>query len=81
MAHNDGDRSVHEHIEKLVQEEHHLYGKTTLTDADTQRLKKVQVELDQYWDLLRQRRALREFRDNPDQARVRPADVVEKYEQ
>ncbi|HEX9427783.1 MAG TPA: DUF2630 family protein [Candidatus Polarisedimenticolia bacterium] len=81
MAHNDGDRSVHEHIGQLVQEEHRLYGKTTLTDADTQRLKKVQVELDQYWDLLRQRRALREFRENPDQARVRPADVVEKYEQ
>ena len=35
----------------------------------------------QKWDLLRQRRALREFGDDPDQARVRPADVVEKYEQ
>jgi hypothetical protein len=44
-------------------------------------LKTLQVELDRCWDLLRQRRALREFGDNPDDARLRPADVVENYEQ
>jgi hypothetical protein len=39
------------------------------------------VELDQYWDLLRQRRALREFGADPDRAHLRPASVVEKYKQ
>jgi len=41
----------------------------------------VQVELDQAWDLLRQRRAKREFGDDPDQAETRPENVVESYEQ
>jgi hypothetical protein len=38
------------------------------------------VELDQYWDLLRQRRARREFGENPGEAHVRPAKTVENYE-
>ncbi len=75
------DRSVREHIEHLVKEEHRLHGEKSLTDPDHQRLEAIRTELDQCWDLLRQRRALREFGDDPDQARVRPADVVEKYEQ
>jgi len=41
----------------------------------------MKVELDQCWDLLRQRRALREFGRDPDQAKVRPPKVVENYEQ
>jgi len=52
-----------------------------LTDEDRNRLEKIKIELDQYWDLLRQRRALREFGRNPNQAKVRPPDVVEDYEQ
>jgi hypothetical protein len=69
MAGSDSDRTVLKHIEHLVGEEH-------------TRLKEIKVELDQCWDLLRQRRALREFGDNdPDHAKVRPADVVENYEQ
>jgi hypothetical protein len=43
--------------------------------------RQVQVELDQCWDLLRQRRALREVGLDPSMAQVRPAQVVEKYEQ
>ncbi len=81
MTDYDSDRPVREHIERLVKEEHLLYGQKTLSDTDQQRLKKVQIELDQCWDLLRQRRALREFHDDPDQARIRPPDIVEKYEQ
>jgi len=81
MTAPDKDRSVLKHIERLVSEEHHLYEKKSLSDPDHQRLKEVQVELDQCWDLLRQRRALREFGDNPDQAKVRPPEVVEEYEQ
>jgi len=41
----------------------------------------LRVELDQCWDLLRQRRALREFGGDPDQAKVRPPNVVENYKQ
>jgi hypothetical protein len=44
-------------------------------------LAEVKVELDQYWDLLRQRRALQEFGEDPDKAKVRPAKIVENYEQ
>lgn len=78
------DQPVLNHMQELVEEEHRLYEqgeKTTLEDADCQRLAKVQVELDQCWDLLRQRRALRGAGLDPDMAQVRPAQVVEKYEQ
>lgn len=81
MSNQGSDRSVSNRIEQLVQEEHGLYGRQVLSDADRERLKAVQVELDQCWDLLRQRRALREFGEDPDQARVRPPTIVEKYEQ
>ncbi len=81
MTNQDSDRSVSKHIERLVGEEHGLRGQQSLSDADRERLKTVQIELDQCWDLLRQRRALREFGEDPDQARVRPPGIVEKYEQ
>jgi hypothetical protein len=45
------------------------------------RLDELKVSLDQCWDLLRQRRALREAGRDPDDAGVRPAEVVERYEQ
>jgi hypothetical protein len=76
----DADRSVHKHIESLVAEEHRLYGQDGLSEIDRKRLHAVQVELDQYWDLLRQRRARREFGENPGEAHVRPAKTVENYE-
>ena len=75
------DESLLSRIEKLVDEEHRLYRKTTLTDADQRRLNGLQVELDQCWDLLRQRRALRDAGMDPDQAEVRPAEVIENYKQ
>jgi len=81
MTSEDTDRSVRKHIEELVGEEHRLYEQKSLSEADRQRLQVVKVELDQCWDLLRQRRALREFGDNPDQAHVRPPRTVENYEQ
>jgi len=68
------------HIQELVAEEHRLLDKGTLDAAEDQRLHKIQVELDQYWDLLRQRRALRETGRDPRDAHLRPPDVVEKYE-
>lgn len=81
MAQHTSDESVLQKIQSLVHEEQGLYGHTDLTDHDQVRLEKIQVELDQCWDLLRQRRARREFGQDPDEARVRPASVVEKYEQ
>ena len=81
MANESKDLPVLGHIDGLVEDEERLYAKGELTDDDRDRLAKIEVELDQCWDLLRQRRALREFRRDPDQARVRPPKVVENYEQ
>jgi len=81
MTDQEADRPVLKHIERLVKEEHELYEQGRLSDADRQRLSTLEVELDQCWDLLRQRRARREFGDDPDQARVRPPEIVERYEQ
>ena len=75
------DERVLGKIQQLVDEEHKLYGGKDLDDSAQLRLEAIRVELDQCWDLLRQRRALREFGKNPDSAHARPADVVEKYEQ
>ena len=81
MEKGSPDQPVRLHIEKLVKEEHKLFGQGSLSAADQNRLKELQVELDQCWDLLRQRRALREFGKDPEKARVRPKETVETYEQ
>jgi hypothetical protein len=75
------DESVLNHIDQLVKDEERLYAKKDLTVEDSGRLAKIKIELDRYWDLLRQRRALREFGRDPEQAKVRSAKVVEDYEQ
>jgi hypothetical protein len=81
MANEKNDQSVLGHIDQLVKEEERLYAKNGLTEDDQARLAEVKVALDQCWDLLRQRRALREFGEDPDKAKVRPAKIVENYEQ
>ncbi|HTP41004.1 MAG TPA: DUF2630 family protein [Nitrospiria bacterium] len=75
------DGQVLHHIDQLAQEEHRLYSKEHLNTEELNRLRTITVELDQCWDLLRQRRGLRDANANPDAAKVRPADVVERYEQ
>jgi Protein of unknown function (DUF2630) len=78
------DEQVISRIGELVDEEHALEraiqkdGSTEETDA---RLRKLEVALDQCWDLLRQRRARRSSGLDPDDAEVRSADVVEHYRQ
>ena len=72
--------SVLKNIEKLVKEEHELLERKDLEGDSLKRLELVQVQLDQCWDLLRQRRALREFGQDPNKAKVRPAKIVEDYE-
>jgi Protein of unknown function (DUF2630) len=78
------DGEVIRRIGALVDEEHELErsgGTHGLDDEATRRLREVEVALDQCWDLLRQRRARRETGGDPDDAQVRPPDVVERYQQ
>ena len=78
------DSQVHGTIEQLVAEEHELWEREAAgnaSESDRQRLREVKVSLDQCWDLLRQRRALREAGRDPAAADVRRPEVVEGYEQ
>ena len=78
------DPQIHGTIEQLVAEEHELWQKEAAgssTDDDRARLDALKVSLDQSWDLLRQRRALREAGRDPDDADLRRPEVVERYEQ
>ena len=79
MEEQGKDRSVLTHIQHLVAEEHRLFEDGNLDPEKSRRLASVQVELDQCWDLLRQRRALRETGGDPSQAHVRPPEVIKKY--
>jgi hypothetical protein len=75
---------IHGTIEELVAEEHELWERESAgqaSDSERRRLEQLRVSLDQCWDLLRQRRALREAGRDPDTAQVRPPEVVERYEQ
>jgi hypothetical protein len=76
------DSQIHGAIEKMVADEHELWQREAggnANDADRQRLNELEVALDQCWDLLRQRRALREAGRDPDDAQVRAEEVVERY--
>ncbi len=78
------EEQIHGRIEELVAEEHELWareGQGTATEEDRRRLDAVRVSLDQCWDLLRQRRALREAGIDPESAHARDPEVVERYEQ
>jgi hypothetical protein len=77
------DISIQHRITSLIDEEHQLRsalqeGSITV-DEEHARLRRLEVELDQCWDLLRQRRAKREFGEDPDQAQVRAKGTVEGY--
>ena len=73
------EQDLHEHIETLVQKEHNLYNKGNLSEDEQTELRTLEVKLDQLWDLLRQRRAKREYGQNPDEASERDATTVENY--
>lgn len=76
------DAELNRRIGELVSEEHELRGgHAGLDDGGRARLASLETQLDQAWDLLRQRRARREYGENPDDARQRPADEVESYRQ
>jgi hypothetical protein len=77
------DESISDHIEALVQEEHELLDRGGsqhgLDDDAHARLEAIRVELDRYWDLLRQRRARRAAGEDPEGASPRDANTVEHY--
>jgi hypothetical protein len=82
------DESIAARIERLVDEEHGLRnreqadaGDEEALEGDRERLRSVEVELDRCWDLLRQRRALRDAGADPGAAHVRDAGTVEGYQQ
>ncbi|HET9030382.1 MAG TPA: DUF2630 family protein [Candidatus Aquilonibacter sp.] len=78
------DKAILKHIEDLVGEEHRLleHGDAkNLSEDDRKRLDNVGVQLDRYYDLLRQRRARRDAGQDPDIAHMRSADTVEHYQQ
>jgi hypothetical protein len=79
------DEQVLSRIDELVKEEelllHRHEGEVEpLSDDERARLEEVKVRLDRAWDFLRQRRALRQYGRNPDEASSRDADTVEGYE-
>ncbi len=73
------DKSILEHISSLVDEEHKLISGADAPEQKAERLRHLSEELDQCWDLLRQRRARREFGQDPDGATVRDPRTVEGY--
>jgi len=79
------DGPIIDRINQLAHEEEQLWQRASdgggLTTDDQQRLKVVGIEIDQCYDLLRQRQARREFGQDPDQAEARPAEIVENYRQ
>jgi hypothetical protein len=74
------DKRILDHINELVDEEHKLLTAVGQPGANDERLKNVSEQLDQCWDLLRQRRAKREFGEDPDSAQARDVGTVERYE-
>lgn len=76
------DTTILHHITELVAEEKRLraaHAGIGLTGADRRRLESLERQLDQAWDLLRQRRAREETGTDPDEARERLVDEVESY--
>ncbi len=73
------DRQILNQIEKLMAEEDRLYADPELKNSEVDRIHKIKVELDQWWDYLRQRRALRNAGKDPNSADIRPPGIVENY--
>ena len=78
------DKDIIGNIDALIAEEHQLREKAVgsgLSDTDATRIRHVEEQLDQCWDLLRQRRARREFGSEESSPAVRPVSEVESYQQ
>ena len=78
------DNEILSRISSLVEEEDRLRDRPVdrpLSGEERARVEQIEVALDQCWDLLRQRRARREFAEDPDAAQVRDPETVEQYRQ
>jgi Protein of unknown function (DUF2630) len=78
------DSEILQSITKLVNEEHQLMKQaeeSELGETKQARMQEIEIQLDQCWDLLRQRRARREFGLNPEEATLRDPNIVEHYQQ
>jgi uncharacterized protein DUF2630 len=77
------DKQILTHIDELIKTEHELRQKVAAGElssaAEREQLRSTEEALDQCWDLLRQRRARKEFAENPDEAASRPVSEVEGY--
>lgn len=78
------ETEIVQRIGELVEDEHAMeraHAGSPLSEPEVARREAIEVALDQCWDLLRQRRARREMGQDPDDAQVRQAGVVEGYQQ
>ena len=79
------DKEIMSRISELIDSEHELRGQLQRgelsSEEERQRLRSTEEALDQCWDLLRQRRAKREYGGSPDDAAARPVPEVEGYQQ
>ena len=73
------EKDILSRIHALVDEEHGLREGTQHSDDQRARMQELEVQLDQCWDLLRQRRAKRQYGEDPEEAEARPAREVEGY--
>jgi hypothetical protein len=73
------DKEIRDRIEELVEEEHRLRESGDHTDEQRARLRQIEEDRDQLWDLLRQRDAKRQYGEDPDEAQPRPEPQVENY--
>jgi len=73
------EKDILTRIHSLVDEEHSLRDNPENSDDQRARMKELEVQLDQCWDLLRQRRAKRQYGEDPEEAEARPASEVENY--
>ena len=76
---DDDDKDIHAQIEALVEEEHTLRNGTEHTEEQRARLRQIEEERDQLWDLVRQRDAKRQYGEDPAEAQARPEPQVENY--
>ena len=73
------DKDIHAKIDALVEEEHAIRNASEHTEEQRARLRQIEEDRDQLWDLLRQRDAKRQYGENPDEATPRPEPQVENY--
>jgi hypothetical protein len=73
------EKDILSRISALVEEEHKLRDNDEHSDEERARIAELEAQLDQCWDLLRQRRAKRQYGEDPEEAQPRPEQQVEGY--